>query len=223
MDVCTCRTKAHRSEKTGRHAPQQRVQHLAAGDGIDAFGCVRTLKPWDETPFRAFSSHLHGICKLAANRCTKLCAESETASGPHQQGENSVNGLKYTSSARVSKSTLASVLAALALLAGTGAKAQVTSADIVDGQVKAPDISSAAVTAAKIAAGAVTNVKLADNSVTGAKVQNGSLTGADIQDGSITEVDFSSSTLNGINAAELNGFTANDLLRVGEAEDDVRR
>jgi hypothetical protein len=117
--------------------------------------------------------------------------------------------------------------AAVALTFGAHANSQVTSADIVDGQVKTPDIASAAVTAPKIAGNAVTGVKIAGNAVTGAKVQDGSLTGtdildssitgADIQDSSITRADINELTLSGINASELNGYNANEIVRVGQA------
>jgi len=130
-----------------------------------------------------------------------------------------MNGLEKASSVLATRWAFTSILAAaLALIVGGQANAQVTSADIVDGQVKTPDLASAAVTTSKIAGNAVTGAKIADNAVTSTKVQNNSLTGADIQDGSISTADISASTLTDINASELNGFKADELIRVGEAE-----
>jgi hypothetical protein len=129
-----------------------------------------------------------------------------------------INGAGTAWNALAAKLTYTSVLAAaLALTVGAHANAQVTSDDIVDGQVKTSDIASAAVTAPKIAGNAVTGAKIAGNAVTGAKVQDGSLTGIDIQDGSITGADIDESTLRDVNASELNGFNANELIRIGEA------
>ena len=82
-----------------------------------------------------------------------------------------MNGLEKASSVLATRLAFTRILAAaLALIVGGQANAQVTSADIVDGQVKTPDIASAAVTTSKIAGNAVTTAKIADNAVTSTKV-----------------------------------------------------
>jgi hypothetical protein len=94
---------------------------------------------------------------------------------------------------------------AIALAIGPQANAAVSSADIVDGQVKTVDLAS----------GAVTTPKIANNAVTSAKVQDNSLSGSDIQDGSLTGNDINQATLGSVNAWELNGFQAAELIRIG--------
>jgi len=88
------------------------------------------------------------------------------------------------------KMTYANVASTLALvLAASGGVAYaantIYSADIVDGQVKRVDIGN----------GAVNSGKVGDNSLTG--------------------IDILESTLSGVNADTVGGYTAGDLIRVG--------
>lgn len=82
-----------------------------------------------------------------------------------------------------------------AYAAGLG-KNSVRSKQIKDGQVKARDIADGAITAGKLAPG----------SITGAEIDDGSLTGADVANDSLFGSEINEPTLQGVNAATVDGF-----------------
>jgi hypothetical protein len=74
------------------------------------------------------------------------------------------------------------------------------------------------VTGAKVQDGSLTGTDILDGSIGGADIQDGSIGGADVQDNSITGTDINELTLSSVNASERNGYNANELIRIGEAE-----
>ena len=83
-----------------------------------------------------------------------------------------------------------------------------TGADVVDGSLDGADVDG--LTGADV--GGLTGADVEDESMTGADV--GGLTGADVTDGSLGGPDVDESTLQGVNADQLDGLDANSLNRV---------
>jgi len=123
-----------------------------------------------------------------------------------------MNGSNKVKNALATKLGLGAMAAMVALVVGTHAKAQVMSADIVDGQVKTVDIASNAVTTAKIANGAVTSGKLQNSAVSNGKLGANAVTGAKVLDNSLTGADIDEQTLSGVDADALGGATRYGLL-----------